>query len=227
MTPTTNTIKRDDEIRADVVDELACDTRLDASKVRVTVDDGVVRLSGAVPTIGAHCAAEFDAWTVLGVTQVVNETVVRLPDEAPLPADSAILNAVDGVLKWNPDVDATGIDVTVEAGIITLTGTVPNHWQKLGVRELVEVLGGVRGLHNELAVAPMEMLAEEIIAEEVVAALGRNVLIDAPEIDVTVIDAGVALNGRAPSYPARVAATRAASRTAGVVSVENNLIVRP
>ncbi|MFW6153885.1 MAG: BON domain-containing protein [Planctomycetota bacterium] len=55
MAPTTNVAKTDEEVKTEVVEELRWDSGVDASKVQVEVDDGVVKLSGHVPSWGGHC----------------------------------------------------------------------------------------------------------------------------------------------------------------------------
>jgi len=52
------------------------DPFVDASQVRVGVRDAVVRLTGAVHSPEARDAAEWDAWYVFGVDDVINEIVV-------------------------------------------------------------------------------------------------------------------------------------------------------
>ncbi len=227
MTPTTNTIRTDEEIKTDVVEELRWDTRVDASKVQVTVDGGVVTLSGTVPTYGARIAAATDTWSVLGVVRVDNNLTVELPTVPPIPSDDTIRSNAESSLEWNPDVDATNISVEVTAGAVTLRGTVPTHWEKTRAEDVVETLRGVVSVTNELAVVPTESFSDEAIAEDIVSAMERSVLVDAGRVDVTVSDGIVTLKGTVPSASARRAAYRAASRTAGVVNVRNELVVSP
>jgi osmotically-inducible protein OsmY len=50
-------------------------------------------------------------------------------------------------------VDATGIEVRVDSGEITLAGTVEDRRMKRLAEECVEGLRGVRDVHNELRIA--------------------------------------------------------------------------
>jgi osmotically-inducible protein OsmY len=52
------------------------DPFVDASQVRVGVRHRTVRLTGAVHSVEARAAAEWDAWYVFGVDDVINEIVV-------------------------------------------------------------------------------------------------------------------------------------------------------
>lgn len=50
---------------------------IEASQIRVGVRGGVVRLTGLVRTVDVSRLAEADAWSVLGVDEVLNEIEVR------------------------------------------------------------------------------------------------------------------------------------------------------
>lgn len=227
MSPTTNLTKSDESIKADIVAQLRWDTSVDASKVQVRVENGVATLTGSVPTFGARGAASADAWFVQGVTRVDNQLKVEFAPGPPPPPDDVILSNAENTLDWNPDIDASNIKLAVEAGVITLTGTVPTHWEKMTAAELVGGLRGVLSVINELAVVPSEELADEAIAEDIVLVLDRSTLVDAGRVDVTVSNGIVTLTGVVPSAPAQEAAFRAASRTAGVVDVRNDLVITP
>lgn len=227
MIATTNLARTDEEVKTSVVNELNWDTLVDASKVMVQVNNGIVTLTGTVPTNRARSAAGTDALSVLGVLEVENLLTVELPSVPAMPSDETIRSNAEDTLEWNAVVDAANIGVAVDGGVVTLTGTVPTHWEKTEAEEIVGVLRGVILVKNDLAVVPTEDVSDEIIAEEVVDALERNVLVDAEKVDVSVSRGTVTLQGEVPSGAARIAAFRAASRTAGVLFVQNNLKVRP
>ncbi len=60
----------------DVVNQLGWDMLLDSTRVLVKADEGVVTLTGTVPTYKEFLLAEDDAWGVGGVKQVDNELLV-------------------------------------------------------------------------------------------------------------------------------------------------------
>ena len=225
MIATTNITRTDEEIKTAVVNELSWDTLVDASKISVRVDEGMVSLSGTVPTYRSRSAAETDALGILGVLGVENFLTVELPSVPPIPSDTSIRSNAESTLEWNAVLDETNVGIAVNNGIVTLTGTVPTHWEKTEAEELVSTLNGVISVKNELAVVPTEHISDEIIAEDVQAALERSVLVDAEKVDVTVVNGQVTLEGTVPSAAARMAADRIAGRTAGVLNVENNLTV--
>lgn len=67
----------DDEVSDAVHLVLEKDPFVDASQLRVRTRDYIVTLRGLVPTESERHMAEFDAWYVFGVDQVINEIEVR------------------------------------------------------------------------------------------------------------------------------------------------------
>jgi osmotically-inducible protein OsmY len=139
--------------------------------------------------------------------------------------DEELKTQVVDELAWDTRVDASKVQVRVENGWVTLRGSVPTHWEKTEAARLAGNARGVLSVRNELAVVPSETVGDEVTGEEIVAALERSALVSADQVDVTVSDGLVTLRGTVPSAAARQAAHRAASRTAGVVDVVNDLTV--
>jgi osmotically-inducible protein OsmY len=117
------------------------------------------------------------------------------------------------------------IDVTVSRGWITLEGSVEAFWEKVQAENQVLDLWGVIGVTNKLTVVPTENVADEAIAEDVVGALDRNANVSVDDVDVTVRNGIVTLNGTVPSRIAKSAAYNSALYTEGVTDVDNKLIV--
>jgi len=67
----------DDELTDAVCLALEKDPFINATKTRVTSKDGVVTLTGLVPSETMKRMAERDAWFVLGVREVVNQIAVK------------------------------------------------------------------------------------------------------------------------------------------------------
>jgi osmotically-inducible protein OsmY len=67
-------------------------------------------------------------------------------------ADDRIREDVNEELTRNPDIDATDIEVKVESGEVTLTGTVDERRTKRLAEDLAERCSGVREVHNQLRV---------------------------------------------------------------------------
>ncbi len=218
-------IYTDEEVRQRVVDELRWDDRVDGAEVNVEVHDGRVVLSGRVPTYTARRVAEEDAEAVAGTGEVENRLVVKHPTALETPTDDEIESILTNMLRWDSDIDASEVRVTADAGWVTLKGIVPAYWQKLKAEDIAVSVRGVHGVTNELAVVPSRKLEDRRIAEEIVAALERNVYVDADRVDVKVNDGVVTLTGTVPDKRAYRATRDRARYTPGVVDVINELVV--
>ena len=146
---------------------------------------------------------------------------------AHVPGDLEIRDSVVSALEFNSDIESANIEPVVDAGTVTLEGSVPTHWQKNEAEVLIGLIKGVITVTNELAVVPTEGVSDELIAQDIEGALARSALVDPAAVDVTVSDGTVTLQGNVPSTQTRLAAYRAANRTAGVVNIRNQLMVRP
>lgn len=67
-------------------------------------------------------------------------------------ADSRIGEDVSDRLTDAPDIDASEIEVTVNNGEVTLSGTVRNRYEKRRSEDVSERVAGVRDVHNNLRI---------------------------------------------------------------------------
>lgn len=218
--------RSDEEIRKDVADQLHWNSRVDATRIRVKVTEGVVRLAGAVSTYSACQAAEEAASLVPGVKSVENQLEIEYPSGAEIPADAEIVANLVNCLHWDSDLENADIDVSVNDGWVILRGTVDAYWKKLRAEELASTLTGVQGVSNELAAVPSGTYEDRLIADSIVAALERSVHLDAEFIDVRVNGGVVTLSGSVASLPAFREAQQTAEYTPGVMAVHNDLVIR-
>jgi osmotically-inducible protein OsmY len=209
--------------KKEIVDTLYWDNRVDSSKVTVQVTDGEVTLSGTVPSLKARQAAENDARTVKGITAIENQLTIDYP--TPIPPNLELKGTIDTLLLWNSAIDSTGIESAVEAGIVTLRGTVPTYWEARQAEKLAQDLSGVLEVVNELSVTPSESIVDEDIAEQIVAAFRRDRWINADEITVAVVGGEVTLTGEVAHGTQQTRAEEIAASRLGVRSVENLIIV--
>ena len=70
-------MKADIQLQRDILDELEWEPSIDAAEIGVTVDDGVARLDGRVPSYTEKLAAERAALRVAGVKAVANDVEVK------------------------------------------------------------------------------------------------------------------------------------------------------
>ncbi len=217
-------VPSDAELRDDVADNLEWDTRVDAQDVEVLVDDREVTLAGTVDSYTEKQYAETDAWTVPGVRSVRNELTVI--GEIESTDDGYIKAAVRDALSSHAGVRDEDIEVDVDVGLVTLSGTVPTLWQKSRAEELATEVVGVVGIENQLAVVPTEDILDETIAENIIHTIDRKAAVDVADVNVRVRDGVVTLSGTVPSKVAHDAAYEAALFTYGVTEIEDRLTVR-
>lgn len=218
-------MREDEEIIADVANQLKWDARIESKQISVKVREGHVDLEGKVPTMTGKTAAFEDAEQVDGVQSVSNNLDIQRPTTKTVPSDAQIQENVQTSLSFKSDVEAYKLDVTVDNGWVTLEGTVNAYWEKISAGEEAVEVNGVLGVSNNLAVVPTEDFLDESIAEEIVQALERNVFVTAEDIDVTVKGGNVTLKGMVKTITAKNAAYETALYTPGVTDVDNQIIV--
>jgi osmotically-inducible protein OsmY len=143
-----------------------------------------------------------------------------------MPTDDEIRQNAEHALTWSPEIDQSGINVSVSNGIVTLTGTVDVYWKKLHAANAVQNLIGVLSVDNKLAITPRRDLVDKAVAQDIVAAIDRNPLVEAPSISVMVQNGDVTLAGTVRTWAAREAAYRSALYTAGVTDIVDRIAVR-
>ena len=124
----------DTELQRDVLEELKWEPSVNAAHIGVSVKDGIVTLSGHVPSYAEKYAAERAAKRVHGVKAVANELDVKLPGSSRR-TDEDIAAAAVSALKSNLSVPADKIKVTVSKGWVKLEGEVEWQYQKDRRRE--------------------------------------------------------------------------------------------
>ena len=68
-------------------------------------------------------------------------------------SDERIREDVSDRLMEHPELDASGLEVVVQAGVVTLTGDVDSRWAKRLAEDIAEEVGGVRDVMNHLSVS--------------------------------------------------------------------------
>lgn len=216
-----------EETKKRIIDQLFWDNRVDASTINVEIVDGTVRLFGKVDSRLAHQAAEADAYAVPGVTRVDNLLSVITPREIKPLSPEEIHNAVRSIFSWNPDLADQDIVIEVDANVVRLEGAVDTYWKKKKAENLAGDVLGVAVVDNLLTVVPTHDLLDEIIAENIIDALDRNVDIDVDMIDIQVEKGEVTLSGTVPGWSAYRTAQNIAQFTPGVTDIRNDLAIVP
>lgn len=136
----------DPEIELYVQEALARDPLVESSEVVVTSSSGVVELHGTVDSEEERDRAARIASRVLGVERVEND--LTLPPASPAQmTDLALTAAVERALEPNFD----DVEVLVERGVVTLSGTVGSPEEKARAEKLAFAAGATL-VENELGV---------------------------------------------------------------------------
>lgn len=208
-------------LRNAVVRELDWDPDVDASAIGVSAQNGVVTLTGFVPTYTGKLAAERVAKRIRGVRAIANDITVRLTvdrTDADIAADAA------AALKLQTSV-ADKVQIAVHRGHIGLTGTVEWFTQREAAAAAVQHVPGVHGVTNYIEVASKPAFRD--VHRRIVAALHRNADLDASHLRVEVAGDVVTLTGTVGSWLQREAAERGAASAPGIRSVQNRILVVP
>ena len=138
----------DEEIQKDVLAEFKWDARVQPNEIGVSVNDGIVTLTGWVDSFTKKWAAEEVAHRVRGVNAVVNDLEVRLPYSSER-TDPDIAAAALNALKWDTFVPQDRVKVTVSNGWVELKGDVD--WQYQGCDQLACGQGQTHALRSQVA----------------------------------------------------------------------------
>ena len=211
----------DRQLQEAVLAEFLWEPSVTAAHIGVTAHDGVVTLSGHVPSYIEKSAAERAAARVRGVKAVAQEIEVQLPVETERSDENIARAAIDRI-AWEASVPADAVKVKVEDGWITLPGEVAWHYQRASAENVIRGLRGVVGISNKTTVKPRPNGIN--IGHDIGTALHRS-WFDPSTIVVSVIGGKVTLRGTVHTPADKWKAATTAWGSPGTVDVENNLVV--
>jgi len=223
----------DQEIQREIEQTFANDVRIDDALIEVDVKDGEVKLSGVVGSANEKSLAFSQAWTS-GVKSIDNEGLEvkgwardehLRKDKYVMKSDEEIKNAVKDAFLYDPRVFSFNPRVSVDYGVVTLTGTVDNLKAKHAAAQSASNIVGVYRVKNYLKVRPEFIPEDDDLESTIASAMKKNPVVEKWEVDVKANRGVVYLNGVVDSYFERAKAEDIASRTKGVLAVENNLSV--
>ena len=132
-------------------------------------------------------------------------------------------------LAWEPSVDAAGIGVSAEGGVVTLSGEVKSFPEKWAAERAAQRVSGVRALSDQIAVAlpGTSHHSDTDIAHAAANSLDWNVSVPRNRVKVLVKDGFITLDGNVDFYYQKAAAEEAVRHLTGVRGVYNQLAVKP
>ncbi len=216
--------RTDAQIQRAVLNELKWDTRVEESEIGVSVNEGVVTLTGTVRSWAKCVAAQEAAHQVAGVLDVTNDIMVKalnLYDRS----DTEVAHAVRNALEWNDFVPDHRITSTVSNGWITLDGDVDFWNQREDAERAVSNLSAVRGVTNRIRISSKVQVKG--VQEAIENALERRADRETKRINLEVHNGQVSLSGIVRSWAERQAIVGAVRGTAGVLAVEDRLRITP
>jgi osmotically-inducible protein OsmY len=181
----------DFDIETAVDMQLIKDDIVQAQRIDVESDQGIVTLSGTIDRLGALERAASIAMTVKGVRAVVNN-LEMVPTER---SDQQILEDIRQALKLDPVAAAREIDVEVREARAFLSGRVESWQENNLIEKCVKRVRGVRDIVNNMEVHISSQRTDGEIESEVRKRLEWDVWVEASRIDIEVANGQVNLTG--------------------------------
>lgn len=211
----------DSQLQLDVMEELKWEPGVDHQRIGVSVTNGVVALSGTVGSYAQKLLAEKTVRRVRGVRAVAEELQVHYASE-PKRTDEQIAKRIADILEWDPLVP-TGLDITVENGVVKLAGKVEWNYQRdLALEDAAKITGVVR-IDNNIQISPP--ISSTDVSNRIAQAFERNADLEAEKIHVQSDGTRVILTGSVSSWTKRYMAETAAWSAPGVAQVEDKLMI--
>jgi osmotically-inducible protein OsmY len=216
-------MQSNDELKRHVKEELAWEPQIDPKAIAVSAEDGRVTLRGTVGSPPEKWAATKAAERVFGVVAVNNKLEVRLLDERR--RDDAELRAdVLQALMLNSLVPST-VDVEVDHGLVTLTGTANWNHQRIEAERVASTIVGTLEVVDEIELYHLPNPDPGAVEDAITRALRRSAMLDAGELHVSASNGTVTIKGHVRSWPAHDDAIAAAWAAPGVKDVRDRILV--
>jgi osmotically-inducible protein OsmY len=211
----------DKELQQAVEDQLAWEPAVNASHIGVAATNGVVTLSGHVPSYWEKVAAENAALRVKGVRAVVQEITIRLGEDRL--ADDEIAKRAVQALQSDASLPTDRVELKVEDGWVTMIGEVDWNYQRAAAERHVQRVAGVNGVTNRISIK--SHVTVPAVREKISSALARTAAFDAQRIRIEVDGGKVTLRGEVETPDDRRTVEYAAWGTPGVTQVDNRIDV--
>lgn len=215
-------MKADKQLRTNVLEALADDPSIDAGRIGVAVENGIVTLTGEVHSYPERWTAERIARRIAGVRGIVEEVAVNLPEHHQR-TDTDIAEAALQALRWDVNVPHESIQIKIERGWITLTGEVKWNFQRTHAGAAVRNLIGVKGVSNLITLATAADASD--VRERIERAFQRTARLEAEHIKVEIDHGDVTLRGNVATWTERETAEETVLAAPGVAKVTNLITV--
>lgn len=215
-------MKADSQLQESVLEELKWEPSVHHEHIGVAVSEGIVTLSGTVPSFIEKHAAEKTVQKVAGVKAIVEKIEVKLPGSM-IRNDEDIAKAVLERFKWSVLVPDNKLKATVTNGWVTLNGEVDWEYQRKAAEKLVRELTGVKFVTNSISLKPTFDATN--LKDKIEKALLRAAEHESNKINVEVQGSRVTLSGRVRSLAEMKLVEGTAWGCPGVTEVQDKLRV--
>jgi osmotically-inducible protein OsmY len=208
-------------------------TYLKDEHITITSKDGAVTLSGDVYNETHKPMAQDTAEALPGVKSVDNR--IEVTGERPAESsDTWISMKVKSALLFHRNVSASGTEVYLKDGNVTLKGEAANQAQKDLTTEYAKDVEGVKSVKNEMTVATTapkldQTLGEKIDDASITAQVKGSLLTHRStsvlNTKVSTTDGVVTLGGTAKNAAEKDLVTKLVTDINGVKSVVNNMSI--
>jgi osmotically-inducible protein OsmY len=146
-----------------------------------------------------------------------------------MKSDSEIERDVREELKWDPDLNAEDIAVSLKDGVVTLAGFTRSYTDRLEAEAAAKRVAGVHAVANDIEVRlpAINQRPDPDIARDAVAALKSELPISHDKIKVIVKDGWITLEGTAEWQYQKTTAEKAVRKIKGAKGVTNVIQLKP
>ena len=210
------------ELKANVLDELSWDPRVDASGIAVSVDGQSITLSGIVPTYIEKLAITRAAKRVSDAKEIDNQVKVQLPTNFQRD-DAQIAERIASVFEWNTSIPKDKVHFSVSNAHVTLTGEVDWEYQRRALEKLVEQISFIEGITNNVSLKPRAIAGN--LKKQIENALKRSAMQEANKVKVSISGGIVTLEGTVKAPYERQLIEQAVWAAPGIQKVIDNISI--
>jgi osmotically-inducible protein OsmY len=142
--------RSDEDVVRTVRNALKWDVLVPDDRITTTVSNGELTLEGSVDTWMQRQDAERAVHRITGVRSVTNRITVA----GPAVDEGRLKHEIEQALERQAEREAKRIHLSVQNGIITITGAVRSWGEKNAIRRIASVAPGVRGVEDQMTVDP-------------------------------------------------------------------------
>ncbi|MBA8667534.1 BON domain-containing protein [Holosporaceae bacterium 'Namur'] len=223
----------DSAITASIKSEFLADSTINGLSIHVETINGVVTLTGNVPSEDMKNRAISIAQSRDGVKKVVSKmkiTTEKHPVKTAV-SDSAITASIKSEFLADSAINGLSIHVETKNGVVTLTGNVPSEDMKNRAISIAQNRDGVKKVNSKLKVTGEKHPVKTAVSDSAItASIKRDFLADSAinglSIHVETSNGVVVLTGDVPNGDMKARAESIAQSKDGVKQVVSKLRIK-